>query len=145
VAVYAHSVEGHAEERWSLCPIIWRKWKRKLLRSRRRSGLRQWHWPWGCSTISANVRTPIKAIIRRPRDTGGPKGPDHSTAGAKEAIAAYGEQFGKLMAFGIAGHHSGLTDGSGHEGGTPRGGVDRNAAAHLSTQTAAMSNLHRRE
>lgn len=38
-------------------------------------------------------------------------GPDHSTAGAREAIALYGEMLGKLMAFGIAGHHAGLSDG----------------------------------
>lgn len=56
--------------------------------------------------------------IQRPRDANGRKGLDHSTAGAKEAFALYGEQFGKLMAFGIAGHHSGLMDGAGHEGST---------------------------
>lgn len=41
---------------------------------------------------------------------GARKGPDHSTAGAKEAIGAYGLA-GRLMAFGIAGHHGGLMDG----------------------------------
>ena len=56
--------------------------------------------------------------IRRPRASGGPKGPDHSSAGAREAYAAYGQQVGKLMAFGLAGHHAGLMDGSGHDGGT---------------------------
>lgn len=33
---------------------------------------------------------------------------DHSTAGAKEVVKLYGETFGKLMAYCIAGHHSGL-------------------------------------
>lgn len=57
-----------------------------------------------------------QAYIRRPRDAGGPKGPDHSTAGAKEALAAYAAGgLGRLMAFGIAGHHAGLADGLGHE------------------------------
>ena len=37
-------------------------------------------------------------------------GPDHSTAGAKEAVCLYGA-LGRLMGFGIAGHHSGLMDG----------------------------------
>ncbi len=41
----------------------------------------------------------------------GPKGPDHSTAGAREAIAAYGETFGRMLACAIAGHHAGLGDG----------------------------------
>jgi len=39
------------------------------------------------------------------------RGPDHSTAGAKEAFVAFGTQLGRLMAFGIAGHHGGLMDG----------------------------------
>jgi CRISPR-associated endonuclease/helicase Cas3 len=38
------------------------------------------------------------------------RGPDHSTAGAKEAGCRYG-LLGRLMGFGIAGHHSGLMDG----------------------------------
>lgn len=58
-----------------------------------------------------------QSYIRRPIDKGGTKGPDHSSAGAKEAMAAYGP-LGRLLAYGIAGHHSGLMDGEGHEGGT---------------------------
>lgn len=58
-----------------------------------------------------------QAYIRRPADMGGPKGPDHSSAGAREAVAAYGP-LGRLLSYGIAGHHSGLMDGDGHEGST---------------------------
>ncbi|HOL10703.1 MAG TPA: CRISPR-associated helicase Cas3' [Bacillota bacterium] len=35
---------------------------------------------------------------------------DHSTAGAQEVIKLYGEKIGKLLAYCIAGHHSGLQD-----------------------------------
>ena len=35
---------------------------------------------------------------------------DHSTAGAKEAMARYGEGIGKILAYIIAGHHAGLAD-----------------------------------
>lgn len=56
--------------------------------------------------------------IRQPQSKGARKGPDHSTAGAKEVINIYGPVIGRIMAFGIAGHHSGLMDGSGHEGST---------------------------
>ena len=53
-----------------------------------------------------------KIYIQQPIDDGARKrGPDHSTAGAKEALATYGDKIGKLMAFGIAGHHGGLMDG----------------------------------
>lgn len=47
------------------------------------------------------------------------KGADHSTAGAKDAVCAYGDKLGRLVAFGIAGHHAGLM-GSGHEAGNLR-------------------------
>ena len=40
---------------------------------------------------------------------------DHSTAGALEAEARCGE-FGKLIAFCVAGHHAGLADGDGDDG-----------------------------
>lgn len=55
--------------------------------------------------------------IRCPIEKTGRKGPDHSSAGAKEAVNLYGEQIGRIMAFGLAGHHAGLMNGSGHEGG----------------------------
>jgi len=35
---------------------------------------------------------------------------DHSTAGAKEIMGLYGETYGRLMSYCIAGHHSGLPD-----------------------------------
>ncbi len=35
---------------------------------------------------------------------------DHSTAGAKEAIKIFGDAIGKILAFIVAGHHSGLPD-----------------------------------
>ena len=39
------------------------------------------------------------------------KGPDHATAGAKEALAIYGPSWGRILAYCIAGHHAGLADG----------------------------------
>jgi len=38
------------------------------------------------------------------------KGPDHSTAGAREAAAAYPGPIGRMLAYAIAGHHAGLAD-----------------------------------
>lgn len=48
--------------------------------------------------------------IRQGRGANGARGPDHSTAGAREALRLYGP-FGSVLAFGIAGHHGGLMDG----------------------------------
>jgi CRISPR-associated helicase Cas3/CRISPR-associated endonuclease Cas3-HD len=36
---------------------------------------------------------------------------DHSTGGAKEAVKKYGGLMGKILAYAIAGHHAGLTNG----------------------------------
>jgi CRISPR-associated endonuclease/helicase Cas3 len=42
------------------------------------------------------------------------RGPNHSTAGAREATrASYPGPLGKMLAFAIAGHHAGLCDGAG--------------------------------
>ncbi len=46
------------------------------------------------------------------KGNGALKGPDHATAGAKEAARLYGaEGFGRILAYCIAGHHAGLADG----------------------------------
>jgi CRISPR-associated endonuclease/helicase Cas3 len=42
--------------------------------------------------------------------TTGIKGPDHSTAGAREAESLYGIWLGRMFAYAIAGHHAGLAD-----------------------------------
>ena len=53
------------------------------------------------------------------RPNGASKGPDHSTAGAREAVQLYGPNLGRILAFCIAGHHAGLADGgSEHAPGT---------------------------
>lgn len=57
------------------------------------------------------VADDYQAYIRGGRS----KGPDHSTAGARAAVADYGAH-GRLLAFAIAGHHSGLMDGTGFGG-----------------------------
>lgn len=115
---YAHSVEGKAEGDWE--PL-----SHHLAAVGEIAGA--FAEPFGGSDMALAMgllhdigkqSAAYQDYIRRPRDAGGRKGPDHSTAGAKEAVAAYGKQLGTLMAFGIAGHHGGLMDGSGHEGST---------------------------
>src|SRR5947209_473226 len=44
------------------------------------------------------------------RVRGAPDAVDHSTAGAQLAVSAFG-QLGRLIAYGIAGHHGGLPNG----------------------------------
>ncbi|HUC70432.1 MAG TPA: CRISPR-associated endonuclease Cas3'', partial [Stellaceae bacterium] len=53
----------------------------------------------------------FQAYIRRAQENGERiRGPDHSTAGARVAAETYGTQLGRMLAFAIAGHHSGLAD-----------------------------------
>ena len=53
------------------------------------------------------------------KGNGALKGPDHSTAGARQAMTLYGEHLGRILGFCIAGHHAGLADGgSDHVPGT---------------------------
>ncbi|HEY4252163.1 MAG TPA: CRISPR-associated endonuclease Cas3'' [Roseomonas sp.] len=53
----------------------------------------------------------FQAYIARPRaEAGGPKGPDHSSAGAREAARAFPGPVGRMLAGIIAGHHAGLQD-----------------------------------
>lgn len=49
------------------------------------------------------------AYISEPREDGR-KGPDHSTARAREATRLYGPTMGRMLAYAIAGHHAGLAD-----------------------------------
>ncbi|MBB3956042.1 CRISPR-associated endonuclease/helicase Cas3 [Novosphingobium sediminicola] len=70
-----------------------------------------------------------QAYIRRPAVEGGPKGPDHSTAGAIRAREIYGLA-GHLMGFGIAGHHSGLMNGGGHEGSSLNSRLEKEVEPH---------------
>ncbi len=44
---------------------------------------------------------------------------DHATAGARKAMEVFGPGFGRLLAYAVAGHHSGLPDG-GVDGGARR-------------------------
>ena len=58
---------------------------------------------------SAQFQSYIRATPAAP-ETGHLQGGDHSTAGARVAVERYG-LLGRLLAFGIAGHHAGLADG----------------------------------
>lgn len=114
--IYAHSRQGEAETSWE--PLA-----HHLVavgaRAERHAA------PFGGGMIAramgllhdiGKCSAQYQGYIRKPVSDGGPKGPDHSTAGAKEAVQIFGAA-GHLMAFGIAGHHSGLINGDGYDGG----------------------------
>jgi len=124
---FAHSVEGAAEQDWE--PL-----EKHLSAVGELAAT--FAEAFGCPAITlamgllhdiGKCARAYQEYIRRPRGASGPKGPDHSTAGAREAVDIYGKDIGRLMAFGIAAHHAGLMDGSPRRRcHLPRGGVDRN-------------------
>lgn len=115
---FAHSAEGQVEQFWE--PLA----QHLTAVGRTASGFAE---PFGGGALAramgllhdiGKTALAYQHYIRRPADAGGPRGPDHSSAGAQEAVTIYGERVGRMMAFGIAGHHAGLADGSGHDGAT---------------------------
>lgn len=115
---FAHSVEGQLEDTWEPLSHHLAAVAQRAAGSADRFGALPFAWAMGMLHDIGKTSDAYQSYIRRSADHSGPKGPDHSSAGAKEAIALYGEQIGRMMAFGIAGHHAGLMNGSGHEGGT---------------------------
>jgi len=110
--VYAHSLPASDQARWE--PL-----QDHLLAVGRRAAAFADVFGAGKVAFAAGLLHDIgkssrdcQAYIRGER----PAGPDHSTAGARVAVAEYGSQLGRVIAFAIAGHHSGLMDGSGDEG-----------------------------
>ena len=71
------------------------------------------------------------------------KSVDHSTAGAKIAVECWGNVIGKLMAFCIAGHHAGLTNGSGE--GDNRSTLKQRLALQFGEDIPTLDNLWQQE
>src|SRR4051794_3315849 len=51
------------------------------------------------------ISAAFQAYLAHPPESGR-KGPDHSTAGAREAENAYVRPLGRLLAYAVAGHHA---------------------------------------
>lgn len=111
--MYAHSVGGAHEDRWE--PL-----SHHLRQVSERAGLFGQAFD---AALPAQIMGALHDIgkcaeayqryIRTPQDSDGrTRGPDHSTAGAQMAMRLFGSAIGRLMAFGIAGHHGGLMDGA---------------------------------
>ena len=108
MTIYAHSVPGRPLEEWETLSdhldavaskasdsAAWFGWSSAA----RVAG--QLHDIGKCSP---QFQAYIRAL-----DQAGASGGDHSTAGARAAVARY-SQLGRLLAYGIAGHHAGLAD-----------------------------------
>ena len=107
---YAHSLPGKPVEQWEtlachlsdVCKLTGR-----------------FAAAFGCTPLAeaagllhdiGKCSTEYQAYIRQQPGEGATRGPDHSGAGAKEALQAYPGAAGGMLAFAIAGHHAGLSD-----------------------------------
>jgi CRISPR-associated endonuclease/helicase Cas3 len=103
---YAHSRPGEPYETWER--LEWHLWRAGALA--RRFGRRfDIGITAGASGLLHDVGKYSDAFQRRIAEDAGRV--DHATGGAKEASELYGKEVGRLLAYGIAGHHGGLPNG----------------------------------
>lgn len=107
--LFAHSITGKPED-------VWEPLADHLARVASRAGEFAAVFGWGKAAELAGwlhdlgkSSRQFQQYIRAPEGT--MRGGDHSSAGAIEAKTRYGDQFGKMLAFVIAGHHAGLANG----------------------------------
>jgi CRISPR-associated endonuclease/helicase Cas3 len=105
-AYYAHSREGKGPDTWER--LEWHLRRAGVLS--RRFGRR---FDAGNTAAASGLLHDVgkysDAFQRRIAGDAGSV--DHATGGAKEAVAHYGHEVGRLLAYGIAGHHGGLPNG----------------------------------
>ncbi len=110
---FAHSVEGNPESCWEPLAAHCREVGERAASFASAFGAGPLALAAGMLHDIGKWSEEYQLYIRRSREDGeGRKGPDHSTAGAKAVMKLLGPTMGKLLAFGIAGHHGGLMDGA---------------------------------
>lgn len=108
VTRFAHSVSGQAEEHWEPLSVHLDLVGRTAAGLAAKFGAGDAAYVAGLLHDIGKNSAAYQAYIR-----GNAASPDHSTAGAVEAVRLFPGPVGRLIAFAIAGHHSGLADGAG--------------------------------
>lgn len=106
--IFAHSLENCSEERWELLT------DHLALVGRLAAQFAGQFGADGLGDVAGRLHDVGKtsaAFQAYIRGNGALKGPDHATAGAREAARLYGPHWGRILAYCIAGHHAGLADG----------------------------------
>lgn len=115
--IFAHSVAGRPEAEWEPLSHHLSQVGQRAAEFASLFGAADICRAMGLLHDIGKMSQPYQHYIRSAPKPGGPKGPDHSSAGAQQAVRLYRSDLGRMMAFGLAGHHAGLMDGGGHEGG----------------------------
>lgn len=109
---FAHSVAGRPEEEWEPLSHHLAAVGEHAAEFAAHFGVDAMARAMGLLHDIGKCSVAYQHYIRQPVENGALRGPDHSTAGAKEAEQEFGPHIGRLMAFGVAGHHGGLMDGA---------------------------------
>lgn len=111
--MYAHSLEDAPEDRWEPLSHHLKQVSERAGGFGRTFGAALPAQIMGALHDIGKCAEAYQRYIRTPRTSDAQaRGPDHSTAGAQVAMRLFGKTIGRLMAFGIAGHHGGLMDGA---------------------------------
>jgi CRISPR-associated endonuclease/helicase Cas3 len=118
--VFAHSVPGEPQERWE--PL-----SDHLHRVGMQASAFAAKFGAGKAALAAGLLHDIGKVSTAFQSYMAGRGasPNHSSAGAVEAVKLFPGPMGRLVAFAVAGHHAGLADGAG-----PGGSLDARLAAH---------------
>ncbi|MCB2188432.1 MAG: CRISPR-associated helicase Cas3' [Deltaproteobacteria bacterium] len=104
MAHYAHSLEGQPKAAWQCLEDHLRQVGELAAYFATDFGAGS----WGLALGRLHDLGKFSGAFQK-RLAGGPR-VDHATAGAREALARWGEQKGRLLAYALAGHHGGLPD-----------------------------------
>jgi len=117
---YAHSLKGKPHKEWQKLKDHLKNVAKLASNFAEPFGGSDWAYITGllhdigkCSNEFQNML--IKTSDNNTNFETNPGRPDHSTAGAQLIVKLYKNGFGKLIAYAIAGHHSGLLDGISNE------------------------------
>lgn len=117
VVQYAHSLPGHEESYWELLSVHLAEVGARAAEFAARFGTEEIARAAGLLHDIGKCSNQYQQYIR-----GRSPSPDHSTAGAQVAAQRYTAPdqvlYGRLIAFAVAGHHSGLADGIGSSAAT---------------------------
>lgn len=107
--IFAHSTHESSKKNWELLADHLREVGARASSYAKPFGWAELARAAGLLHDIGKVSAAYQLYISKPPQGEG-RGPDHSTAGAREAEALYGSVAGRCLAYAIAGHHAGLAD-----------------------------------
>jgi len=116
---FAHSLKGAPKKNWQLLEDHLRNVAARAASFAEPFGGKEWAYLAGIlhdiGKYSEEFQDMLARVANEDANDDLQKGPDHSSAGAQEINKRMPEGIGRILAYCIAGHHSGLLDGKGNE------------------------------